>query len=112
MFNAIDKQAQRMFAQFDRDFGAPLYNRFNTWNMSELEDDFFSSSDSEQDFMLQDPEHTTYRMKSVVNRNGKVTVKTVTKDPGSDWKTQVRHFDASNAIEQEDKKVAAIQEEH
>lgn len=123
MFSTIDKEFQRMFARFDRDldrdFGMPFHSQLANWNMPRLTHDFFAQPDSasgcnsdfEPETMLPDPEHTTYRMKTVINNNGKVTVKTVRKDPGSEWETQVRQFDVNNAIEEGSEKAVAIEEE-
>ena len=103
MFSLFDKEFQQMFDAMHREFRMPFSNsRFDNWDLSEPE------SDSEE-LVQQDPEHTTYRMKTVINDNGRVTVKTVRKDPGSKWETHVRQYNAGNAIEGT-QNLAAIEE--
>ena len=89
-----------MFDTMNKDFRMPLSSRFGNWDLFE--------SDPEE-LVQHDPEHTTYRMKTVINNNGHVTVKTVRKDPGSEWETHVRQYNAGNAIEG-NQNLAAIEE--
>ena len=102
MFSLFDKEFQQMFDAMHREFRMPLSSssRFDNWNLFE--------SDPEE-LVQHDPEHTTFRMKTVINDNGHVTVKTVRKDPGSEWKTHMRQYNAGNAIEG-NHSLAAIEE--
>jgi len=42
---------------------------------------------------IDDPEHTSYRMKVKVDDNGHVRLKTVEKEPGQDWDVHVEEYD-------------------
>jgi len=42
--------------------------------------------------ILTDPEHTSYYMRVKTDDNGHVRIKTIKKEPGSDWKTHVEEY--------------------
>jgi hypothetical protein len=58
-----------------------------------------------------DPEHTFYNMRSMVNDNGHVKVKTARKEPGKEWDVKEEEYDGKGKAVEGKKENAAIQEE-
>ena len=89
MFSLFDQHFQElsesMTRDFDRYFG--IRSSFGGWNWFEPEYPFFNS------------ENTSYSVKTVINNNGNITVKTAMKNPESEWETSVKQYSQDNAVE-------------
>jgi len=102
--DSLFKTTQRLFDSIERDIENRFNNTFDTFK--ELEHK-----------VLEDSEHTSYFTRSKVNDNGHVHVKTVQKEPNSDWKVHVEEYDTDKSkpsIEQGEKKtqnMAAIKQD-
>jgi len=59
--------------------------------------------------ILTDPEHTSYYMRVKTDDNGHVRVKTIKKEPNSDWQTHVEEYNRGKPAVENGKNTAAIQ---
>jgi hypothetical protein len=74
--NSIQGLADRIKRDVEKD----LNRTFNTFDVTESHP------------ILTDPKHTSYYMRVKTDDNGHVRVKTIKKDPGSDWQTHVEEY--------------------
>jgi len=79
-FSSIQRLADRIKSDVERE----LNRSFETFNVMEHHP------------ILTDPEHTSYYMRVKTDDNGHVRVKTVKKEPGSDWQTHVEEYQRGN----------------
>jgi len=92
-----------MARDFDSFFGTrSLFDDF--WGLSPRQNR--SVNWFEPDTMMFDPENTAYQLKTVINNNGNVTVKTAIKEPGGDWQTSVKQYSREKSVEGSQKQEA------
>ena len=75
-FNSIQGLADRIKKDVEKD----LNRTFSTFDVTESHP------------ILTDPEHTSYYMRVKTDDNGHVRVKTIKKNPGSDWQTHIEEY--------------------
>ena len=125
-YQQMERMRRRMLREFERSFYSPLSLYDDTgFGLTPFRDPFYRPVRYEPEFLslrmpdlsaiekaIKEPEKlpiddkTTFYGKYEVNKNGHVYKKTVEKNPGEQWKTNVEEYDVKPALnDQETKEV-------